>query len=242
VAHLGGAVSEGSAPLHYRQRVDDPRLFPGYALGACLNAVGIAFVGGLGLGGAGVSEELLVHRSRPLSELLPSLGKDSDNFYAETLLKAMGGALRGAPATSAAGAELAVAWLKEIGAWDAGTRITNGSGLFDSNRLSPRTLARLLTSAWRDPALGLGFASQLAIGGVDGTLKDRFRPYASRQAVLAKTGTLKDVVALSGYALGPERKRAVAFSFIVSKLGGRLGDARKEIDRVVGRIADELWS
>jgi D-alanyl-D-alanine carboxypeptidase/D-alanyl-D-alanine-endopeptidase (penicillin-binding protein 4) len=173
---------------------------------------------------------------------LPELGKNSDNFYAETLLKALAAAARGVPGTSAAGAELATAWLKEIGAWDAGTRVTNGSGLFDTNRLSPRTLARVLANAWHEPALGADFVNQLAVGGVDGTLKQRFTRLAERRAVLAKTGTLNDTVALSGYVVGPERRRAVAFSFIASGVHGRLAQARQHIDAVVERLADELWA
>ena len=242
VAHLGGAVAEGSAPLHYRQRVEDPRLLPGYALRSALTALGIACDGPLELGGALERAELVLHRSRPLSELLPELGKSSDNFYAETLLKALGAAVRGAPGTSAAGAEVAVAWLKEIGAFDAGTRVTNGSGLFDTNRLSPRTLARVLTRACHDPAVAPDFLSQLAVGGVDGTLKLRFRGLASRRAVLAKTGTLNDVVALSGYVVGPDKRPAVAFSFIASNLHGRLSEARQHIDRVVELTAAALWN
>lgn len=241
VVRLGGAVAEGSTPLRYRQRVDDPRLLAGYSLRTALGAAGIVCDGALELGGASERSELVLHRSRPLGELLPALGKDSDNFYAETLLKAMGGAVRGTPATSAAGAELALAWLKDIGALDAGTRVTNGSGLFDSNRLSPRTLTRVLTGAWRDPAIATDFVNQLAVGGVDGTLKDRFQPLAARRAVLAKTGTLKDVVALSGYIVGPNRPTAVAFSFIASNVGGKLSGARAGIDRIVTKIADELW-
>jgi len=240
VAHLGGAVAEGSSPLRYRQRVDDPRLLAGYALRAALAAASIRLTGAITLGGEGERAELVVHRSRRLAELLPELGKNSDNFYAETLLKVLG-ATRGLPGSSAQGAELATAWLKEIGAWDASVRITNGSGLFDTNRLSPRTLARLLASAWRDPALGPDFVNQLAVGGVDGTLKERFSDLAARRAVLAKTGTLKDVVALSGYVQAPDRRRAVAFSFIASDLHGKLTAARQKIDRVVEAVAAELW-
>jgi D-alanyl-D-alanine carboxypeptidase/D-alanyl-D-alanine-endopeptidase (penicillin-binding protein 4) len=240
VAHLGGAVAEGSSTLRYRQRVDDPRALPGYALRSALATAGIRLSGTITLGGAAERGELVVHRSRRLAELLPELGKNSDNFYAETLLKALG-ATRGAPATSAQGAELAVSWLKEIGAWDSGVRITNGSGLFDTNRLSPRTLARVLTSAWRDPVLGPDFVSQLAVGGVDGTLKERFTELAARRVVLAKTGTLKDVVALSGYVLGPGSHPTVAFSFIASDLHGKLTAARQKIDHVVAAVAAELW-
>jgi D-alanyl-D-alanine carboxypeptidase/D-alanyl-D-alanine-endopeptidase (penicillin-binding protein 4) len=241
-ARLGGAIAEGQSPLRYRQRVEDPRVLPAYALESALAGAGVRVTGPLGLGRSTELVPLLLHRSRPLAELLRELGKNSDNFYAEMLLKALAAAVRGAPASSAAGAELATEWLASIGASDAGTRVTNGSGLFDSNRLSPRTLARVLVSAWHDPALGSDFVNQLAVGGVDGTLKQRFTRFASRRAVLAKTGTLNDTVALSGYVVGPEHRRVVAFSFIATGVHGRLGAAREHVDAVVQRVAEALWA
>jgi D-alanyl-D-alanine carboxypeptidase/D-alanyl-D-alanine-endopeptidase (penicillin-binding protein 4) len=233
---LAGAVAEGSAPLRYRQRVDDPRLLAGYSLRAALAAAGVAVAGSVRQGGEGEQRELCVHRSRPLSKLLPELGKASDNFYAEMLLRAIGKKVRGRPATSAAGADAALAWLKEIGASDSGARISNGSGLFDANRLTPRSLARLLVAVAGKPALATAFQEQLAVGGVDGTLKGRFRSLARERVVLAKTGTLRDVVALSGYVLDADGKPSVAFSTIMSSVTKHAG-ARTRIDRIVERVA-----
>jgi D-alanyl-D-alanine carboxypeptidase/D-alanyl-D-alanine-endopeptidase (penicillin-binding protein 4) len=233
---LGGAVAEGSAPIRYRQRVDDPRVFAGYSLRAALAAAGVAVAGSIRQGGASEQRELFVHRSRPLSELLPELGKASDNFYAEMLLRGIGKKVRGRPATSAAGAEAALAWLKEIGAADTGSRITNGSGLFDANRLTPRSLARLLVATSADPAHAPAFHAHLAIGGVDGTLKSRFPTLSRHRSVVAKTGTLKDVVALSGYVLDPDGKPSVAFSIIMSSVK-KTAAARERVDRIVELVA-----
>ncbi|HEY3497641.1 MAG TPA: D-alanyl-D-alanine carboxypeptidase/D-alanyl-D-alanine-endopeptidase [Polyangiaceae bacterium] len=240
VARLGGAVPEGSPPNRYRQRVDDPELFAGYALREALLTAGITLTGAIRSGGADERRELAVHRSKPLAELLAELGKQSDNFYAEMLLKVLDARVNARPGTSAGGAELAAAWLKEIGAADAGTRVGNGSGLFDSNRLSPKSLARLLVTVFRDPALSPDFASQLAVGGVDGTLKTRFASLAAARSVLAKTGTLRDVVALSGYVFGADRARPVAFSMIVSGVAGRTPAARARVDEIVERVAAAL--
>jgi len=240
VAKLGGSISEGVAPLRYRQRVDDPRLFPAYALRSALATVGIAVSGTLRLGGASETRELALHRSRPLNELLPELGKSSDNFYAEMILKALGAKAKGVPATSAAGAELATAWLREIGAFEPGVRVNNGSGLYDSNRLTPRALTRLLAAARRDPVISADFMNQLAVGGVDGTLKLRFKKLAAGRTLVAKTGTLRDVVALSGFVSAPEQRHPVAFSLIVSGVNGKTPLVRKRLDLLIERIADEL--
>jgi D-alanyl-D-alanine carboxypeptidase/D-alanyl-D-alanine-endopeptidase (penicillin-binding protein 4) len=231
-ARLGGNIVEGSPALRYRQRVDDPRLLAGYALRSALATAGIAVGGVVQLGGARERREIAVHRSSPLSQLLPELGKESDNFYAEMLVRAVGMKLGGRPATSSKGSAGLVAWLKQIDAWESGSRITNGSGLFDSNRLCPRTLTRLLAHVAHDPGMAGDFLPSLAVGGVDGTLRNRFRAFATERAVLGKTGTLRDVVALSGYVLdGKEPK--VAFSAVMTGVAGRTGGARRRIDRLV---------
>jgi D-alanyl-D-alanine carboxypeptidase/D-alanyl-D-alanine-endopeptidase (penicillin-binding protein 4) len=240
VAKISGSVPEGSEPIRYRQRVDDPRLLAGFALMNALAAAGISVAGNVRNGGSAQKTELVSRSSRPLAELLPELGKASDNFYAETLLEAVALRVRGRPASSAAGADVAAAWLREIGAWEADLRVGNGSGLFDANRLTARSLARLLVSVHRNPALSAPFLAQLAVGGVDGTLRGRFAKLAQRQTVLAKTGTLRDVVALSGYVMDPERARPVAFSLLLNGIAGRTPAGRQRIDRIVELVANEL--
>jgi D-alanyl-D-alanine carboxypeptidase/D-alanyl-D-alanine-endopeptidase (penicillin-binding protein 4) len=241
-AKVSGSVPEGSEPIRYRQRVDDPRLLAGQALRNVLVAAGIGVSGAVRVGGASQKSELVSHKSRPLAELLPELGKSSDNFYAETLLKVVALEARGRPASSAAGAEVATAWLKEIGALDAEVRIGNGSGLFDANRLTPRSVVRLLSAMHRSADLSAPFENQLAVGGVDGTLRGRFPKLAQRRTVLAKTGTLHDVVALSGYVMDLDRAHPVAFSMILNGIPGRAAAGRQRIDRIVELIASELGS
>jgi D-alanyl-D-alanine carboxypeptidase/D-alanyl-D-alanine-endopeptidase (penicillin-binding protein 4) len=119
-------------------------------------------------------------------------------------------------------------------------RVGNGSGLYDSNRLTPRSITRLLAAVRRDPAIADDFMAQLAIGGVDGTLKSRFSNLAAGRTLQAKTGTLRDVVALSGFVSGPEQRHPVAFSLIVSHVNGKTLPARKRIDAMIERIASEL--
>ena len=240
LAKVSGSVPEGSEPIRYRQRVDDPRLLAGQALKNALTAHGITVSGTLRSGASSRKNELVSRTSRPLAELLPELGKASDNFYAETLLKAVALRTRGRPASAASGAEVATAWLRDIGAFEPSIRVGNGSGLFDANRLTARSLARLLVSVKRHPDLAEPFVSQLAVGGVDGTLRGRFPKLAQRRAVLAKTGTLRDVVALSGYVMDPESKRPIAFSLLLNGISGRAPVGRQRIDKVVEMVAREL--
>lgn len=240
-ATLAGFVGEGAPRLRFGKRVDDPRLFPGYVLAEVLREMGIEVRGTVAAGGEKAHARLTYVESAPLAVLVRELGKNSDNFYAETLLKALGGFLHGAPAHTADGASGIVEWLGTIGALETGTRLVNGSGLFDANRVSARTLAAVLRHAYGSARIGPDFVAQLAVGGVDGTLRSRFPKERDQRIVRAKTGTLDDVVALSGYVLAPPGKSPVAFSFIVEGVTGRHAEARDHIDRCVETIAASLW-
>ena len=54
--------------------------------------------------------------------------------------------------------------------------------------------------------------------------------------VRAKTGTLRDVIALSGYVLG-EPGRSVAFSFLANGIAGKHGEAKRLADDIVRALA-----
>ena len=241
LARLGGNVPEEGRPLKLVKRVDDPRLFAGYALRALLKQSGVDVPTEVKLGGERAKEQLVAHRSAELSTLVAALGKDSDNFYAEMLFKALGAHAKGRPATAEAGAEAVTAYLKDTSAFEPGVLMKNGSGLFDADRLTPWSLTTLLRAAHRDPRVGPELLAQLSIGGVDGTTRARFKPFARERAIRAKTGTLDAVAALSGYILGPPGRPPLAFSVMVNGISGKVSQARPLMDDVVLAAALELW-
>ena len=240
-AALSGNVPEGSRPIKIVKRADDPRLLAGYALRSILKDLGVEVASDPKLGGEGEKRAIASHRSAALGELLGELGKQSDNFYAEMIFKAMGAAKKGRPASAGGGAEAAIASLKELGAFEEGTVVVNGSGLFDADRISAKAMVSLLRAAYQDPSIGPEYVAQLSIGGVDGTLKNRFKDQAATRAIRAKTGTLDAVAALSGYVLGPKGRAPIAFSILVNGISGKVGAARQGMDRVVESAAAALW-
>jgi D-alanyl-D-alanine carboxypeptidase/D-alanyl-D-alanine-endopeptidase (penicillin-binding protein 4) len=235
VAEVGGSVAQGLPRLRFQKRVDDPRALPGFVARHLLETEGVRVTGSVKLGGAEEKHRLVYQQSEPLAVLLPQLGKNSDNFYAETLLKTLGAEATN-PATSEAGAQLVRAWLEKHGAWGPNFRLQNGSGLFDANRISARAIVRVLETVYADPALYPDFLASLAVGGVDGTLRSRFRNLGAGRLVRAKTGTLDDADALSGYVLRPNGN-AVAFSFLVNQVRGQHAAVRAKVDQVVRAIA-----
>lgn len=242
VARVAGHVPEGGRAAVVARRVDDPRLYAGFVLRHALHEAGVEVAGGVATGGEAERTLLAAHRSAELGVVLGALGKDSDNFVAEMVLKALGAKAKGSPATFEAGAEVVTETLRGFGALDPGSVVRNGSGLFDANRTTAQSLATLLRAAHRDAAIGPEYLAQLAIGGVDGTLRGRFRPWAKTRAVRAKTGTLKAVVALSGYVLAPPGRSPAAFALIVNGVPDKAGVVRPLLDGVVDALAHRLWA
>jgi D-alanyl-D-alanine carboxypeptidase/D-alanyl-D-alanine-endopeptidase (penicillin-binding protein 4) len=238
---LGGTLPEGSRLLRVAKRVDDPRLLAGYALRAVLKQLGADVPAEIKAGGAKQKALLVAHRSDELAQLAFALGKDSDNFYAEMLFRAIGAQAKGRPATTEAAAAAVTSYLESVSALEPGVIVKNGSGLFDANRVTAASTTALLRAAYRDPRVGPDFLAQLSIGGVDGTMRSRFREWSKPRAVRAKTGTLDAVAALSGYVLPPPGRAPIAFSLLVNGIPGKVSATRASMDDVVKAIAAELW-
>lgn len=239
-AKLSGKIGSDSRYARYSRRVEDPTLLAGYALKSALEEVGIKVQGDVKSGPGKATSVLVKHQSRPLSDLLYELGKQSDNFYAEMVFKSISGEVKGRPAKSSDSATLVTQWLGKVGAMDNGVVIKNGSGLYDANRVTPYSVVELLRAAWLDPGIQPEYVSQLAIGGVDGTLHKRFHDLRLRRVVRAKTGTLDDVAALSGYVMTGPGRTPIAFSIVVNKANGKVGEARAAMDRMVERLVDRF--
>ncbi len=245
-AKLAGSVGADSKVVRYTRRVDDPRLLAGFALKSILDEMGLKVSGDVKLGGGGGGGEkssavIARHESEPLSTLLYALGKNSDNFYAEMIFKSIAGEAKGRPAKSPEAAEVVTSWVAKNDLGDAGLVIKNGSGLFDSNRTTAFSMAKLLRFAWQDASIKNEYVAQLAIGGVDGTLHKRFRDDRGHRAIRAKTGTLDDAIALSGYVLSPAGKNTIAFSVLFNHVSGHAASARSAADKLVDLIYDRQW-
>ncbi|MBN1608148.1 MAG: D-alanyl-D-alanine carboxypeptidase/D-alanyl-D-alanine-endopeptidase [Polyangiaceae bacterium] len=240
LARVGGRIAEGLPEQRFTRRVEDPRLLPGLVLRYELKIRGVKVNEQPELGGDGITRALALHRSAPLGILSYELGKNSDNFTAEMLLKTLGGKFKGTPARSADGAAVISDWLRQHGLLTPSTRITNGSGLFDANRISALALARLLALAYKEPRIAPEFLAELAVGGVDGTLQSRFQGAAVRGRIRAKTGTLATTDALSGYVMAPGGRMPIAVSILVNGIAEHRA-VREHVDQVVQAVAAGLW-
>jgi D-alanyl-D-alanine carboxypeptidase/D-alanyl-D-alanine-endopeptidase (penicillin-binding protein 4) len=153
------------------------------------------------------------------------------------LLKAVAAKASGGAGSSAAGATVIEEYLSRIGAFDPGTRVQNGSGLYDANRISAFTLGKTLGTVASDARLFPELLASLSIGGLDGTLSQRFRAFRNQRTIRAKTGTLASVTALSGYVLRAAPNGPIAFGVVLNGVANKVSEARQRIDRAVEAIA-----
>jgi D-alanyl-D-alanine carboxypeptidase/D-alanyl-D-alanine-endopeptidase (penicillin-binding protein 4) len=177
--------------------------------------------------------------SPPLSEVIRAMGKASDNFTAEMVLKVLG-AERARPGTTARGAEVLSEVLVTAGVPEGRATLVNGSGLFDGNLIAASHVTSLLSHVYQTPSVRSEFLAHLSVAGRDGTLGRRLTDLPAEGIVRAKTGTLNDVIALSGYVLGPEPGQAYAFSVLANGIRGRQGEARRLADDIARALARHL--
>ena len=118
---------------------------------------------------------------------------------------------------------------------DKGDFVFNdGSGLSDHDLVTPRATAKLLQFATTQPWFA-DWKASLPVGGEDGTLGSRFSQPPLKDHLFAKTGTLGEARALSGY-LDAASGRTVIFSIMVDNhLPGDSSD-REVMDKIVAAI------
>jgi D-alanyl-D-alanine carboxypeptidase/D-alanyl-D-alanine-endopeptidase (penicillin-binding protein 4) len=129
-----------------------------------------------------------------------------------------------------AGAEAVEEWLVSLGVGEREMAVADGSGLSRPALVSPRAVVTAL-KAMATGADAQVFWRSLPVAGVDGTLSGRFRGLGDASAIRAKTGTIRHVAALSGYA-GADAESRVAFSIIVNHATAPSPEIRAAIDRI----------
>ena len=194
--------------------------------------------------GAGAHDApvLAVHTSRAALALLYELGKQSDNFYAEMVFKSLGGE-EGRPPRARRRVERRV---HEVARpkWARSTRASSSRTARASSTRTASTAAsvvQLLRAAWRDTSMREEYVAQLSIGGVDGTLRDRFHGREAAALGAREDRHARGRGALGGYVLAPNGKGPVAFSVLFNKVEGHAYGARAAADKLAELVADKLW-
>jgi D-alanyl-D-alanine carboxypeptidase/D-alanyl-D-alanine-endopeptidase (penicillin-binding protein 4) len=183
------------------------------------------------------AEPLVRYSSPSLAEIGKVLLKVSQNLYADTLLKVVGRPADGGPATTREGRRVVREILQGWGLAPEGYVLADGSGLSRYNYLTADVLVAVLTRMYADARHIEPFISALPVAGVDGTIAGRMKDTRAQGNARAKTGSIANARALSGYVTSADGEPLV-FSMIVNNFNVPQSQADAIIDRAVVRLAE----
>jgi D-alanyl-D-alanine carboxypeptidase/D-alanyl-D-alanine-endopeptidase (penicillin-binding protein 4) len=186
--------------------------------------------------------ELAAVESPPLSQLLMETNQNSNNLYAEALLRTL--SVQALPSLVAKvgdtpaptdstemGLRVVKSILTKLGVDPGGYVLADGSGLSRHNLVSPEAIAQTLRAMAQLPEAPV-YRASLPLAGISGTLRNRFRDTPAQGIVQAKSGTMSGVVALAGYVDAPDYQPLV-FSIIVNQSDQSAETIRQAIDEIV---------
>jgi D-alanyl-D-alanine carboxypeptidase/D-alanyl-D-alanine-endopeptidase (penicillin-binding protein 4) len=198
---LSGKLSRHCPPRVIKRVLDYP--YTGFygALRQEMEKQGITMDGQLKLGKTPENARALInHHSAPLKKILAKTNKKSNNLYARHIFLLLGARVQGLPGTESKGRKAVRKILSRKGIMGEETKLDNGCGLSRRSRTTARMFQRLLQHAYRH--YGWEWIETLAIAGIDGTIKKRFRNTPVKHRAWLKTGTLKNAKNIAGYVKG----------------------------------------
>jgi D-alanyl-D-alanine carboxypeptidase/D-alanyl-D-alanine-endopeptidase (penicillin-binding protein 4) len=262
---LYGAIAIGSSGLHEQLALEDSADFAARAFLGMLRQRGIAVTGTAkarhrdSVGTESLRKEqeeplaltpstlptvttapagkrvLASHVSPPLIEDMTVTNKLSQNLHAEITLRTLG-KLLARDGSLGQGTRVVRQFLISIGVRPQDFFFFDGSGLSNQDLITPRAATGLLTYAARQP-WGQSWRATLPVAGVDGTLWHRFTQSPVKGRLDAKTGTLGEVRALSGY-LTTASGRTLVISILVND---HQPDSKAE-GKAMDQLVEMLWN
>jgi D-alanyl-D-alanine carboxypeptidase/D-alanyl-D-alanine-endopeptidase (penicillin-binding protein 4) len=163
-----------------------------------------------------------IRSNKSLREWVNVTNLRSNNFYADTLLKHIGGST------------VVKQELSRLGVNPSSFYLADGSGLSRRNVATPRALVETLRAMYSAPNRDIFYAS-LPTAGMSGTLRNRLKQTPVQGTVHAKTGTLRGVRALSGY-MEHQEYGTLVFSILVNQPNQSGTSLVRAIDDIVLRL------
>lgn len=175
-------------------------------------------------------EELAFVESPPLSELIKTINLDSNNLFAESLLRTLGAQNSRGDSVELGLQEIKLI-LNQLGVDPKGYQLVDGSGMSRNNLVTPSALVQTLRIMATSPTAEF-YQNSLPIGGVSGTLKRRFTDNSATGIVQAKTGTMRGATSLSGY-ISPPDYQPLVFSITINQSNLSTQELRQAVDEIV---------
>ncbi|MFQ5676914.1 MAG: D-alanyl-D-alanine carboxypeptidase/D-alanyl-D-alanine-endopeptidase, partial [bacterium] len=164
----GGLVPQSSKKVRALEIVE-PALYVGTLFSELLAGEDILVDGEIRKGVLPDTNIVLVeHLSEPLPYIIWLTNKNSDNLYAELILKTLGAEIFGTPGTAQKGLSAIKLFFHEVGVDTTAFGLADGSGVSRYNMISPDHIIEILKAMYQNFGLHAEFMSALPIAGIDG--------------------------------------------------------------------------
>jgi len=180
--------------------------------------------------------ELNRHRSRPLHTMIDRLNRESDNLYAEMLLKTLVAERYGVPGSTELGLEIMKGFMNDHGFDTTAVTLRDASGMAPATLLKTSDLNRFLVDMQEMPYFDQYYNS-LSVAGRNGTLQYRFYNSDVSNNFFGKTGFMSGVRSISGYlnTAGGER-------LVITIATNNYTVKTTVVDRIHQQILDYLYT
>lgn len=179
-------------------------------------------------------EPIVVWNSVPMSDIIKSINKYSNNLMTRHLLLTLGAEVLGPPATVDKGVQAMKNYLELKSLDSTQLQLSNGAGLSRDTRITTNLLNNILQSAWASPYMP-EFVSSLPINGMDGTMRSRVRGAGMAGRMHVKTGSLDEVVAVAGYVYSQSNRVYTVAGIVNHELADR-GPGAELLDELLAWV------
>lgn len=175
------------------------------------------------------------HLSVPLSKLLKEMNKESNNFYAEMLMKTAAAEHYGTSGSTELGVSLIKGFAENMGMNEDDLVLNDGSGLASSTLLKIEGLSKMMVKMRSNPYFK-AYKNSLAVAGKDGTLEHRFNNTPVEGRLYGKSGYISGVRALSGYM-----EAASGQPLVISVITNNFTESTSYIDHIQEDIIQKIY-
>jgi serine-type D-Ala-D-Ala carboxypeptidase/endopeptidase (penicillin-binding protein 4) len=238
---------EVNGHLDARGSIPDPALLCAQLLKTELEARGIKVgdsattirlirLNGLKLEAEGGRKTITSASSASLRDLVYHTNLISQNFYAETILRAIAHKQKGYGSTFGGAACVYEFWRKH-NVDIQGLYMVDGSGLSRNNSITTKQLVSMLRVFAKDTIMFESFYRSLPVAGESGTIRKLADSTAAEGNLRAKSGTMSRVRAYAGYVDTKGGKR-LAFAMIGNNTQWELSEIRDKFEKLFVLMAE----
>lgn len=208
----------------------------GIKVGDSATTIRLIRLNGLKLESEGGRKVITSTSSSTLADLVYHTNQISQNFYAETILRAIGHKQKGYGSTFGGVSTVYDFW-KNHNVDLQGMFMVDGSGLSRNNSITTKQLVSMLRVLAKDSVVFPSFYRSLPVAGESGTIRKLADSTAAAGNLRAKSGTMSRVRAYAGYVDTKSGKR-MAFAMIGNNTQWELAEIRDKFEKLFILMAE----